>query len=127
MGSIADEKIFLIFEIHFRNIFFRRSLKRDPSERLAREGPLQGHPLLDPQIDPKWCSNYHTFRSLSRRLLGVERGACTFVQPFYAILGRGIIYECIPIDLDEISFASFFLKKKGSDALKDPKVVLENR
>ena len=45
---------------------------------------------------------------VSRRLLGVERSACTFFQPFYAIFGRGIIFERIPGDIDKVSFVSTF-------------------
>ena len=64
-----------------------------------------------PQKGQKYDRDSYTFRSVSRRLLGVERGACTFSQPFNAIFGRGIISEHIPVDIDETLFGYIFLKK----------------
>ena len=66
------------------------------------------------------------FWSLSRRLLGTERTVTTFFQYFYAIFGRGIIYDYIPTDKDEVLFGVTFFEKKitGSDALKDPSLRL---
>ena len=76
---------------------------------------------MGPSNRQKWSSDSDTFWSLSRRLLGVERGACAFFQPFHAIYGRGIISKRIPVDVDEISFGDIFFQKiSGSDALKDP-------
>lgn len=74
------------------------SLKRDPSERLTREGPSNC---------PKWSSNPRTFWSLSRRLLGVEQAATTFFYPFHAIFERGIISEHILNNINRIALLRF--------------------
>ena len=94
--------------------------KGGSSSRWDKGGTLTKGSVMRPSNRSKWSSESNTFWSLSRRLLGVERGACAFFQPFHAIYGRGIISERIPVDVDEISFAISFFKDMGSDALKDP-------
>ena len=96
-------------------------LKERPFRASDKGWTLTKGPLTGASNRPKWSSDSHTLWSLARRLLGVERAVTTFSQSFYVIFGRGSISECIPVDLDEISSSSsFFRKKEGSDALKDP-------
>jgi len=87
--------------------------KERPFRASDKGGTLTKGPVMRPSNRSKWSSDSNTFWSLSRRLLGVERGACAFFQPFHAIYGRGIISECIPVDVDEISFAGIFFEKSS--------------
>ena len=75
-----------------------QKVKEGPFRASNKGETLTSGPLRDPQNSPKWSSDSHTFRSVSRRLFGVGRGACTFIQPFNAIFGCGIISERIPVD-----------------------------
>ena len=69
-------------------------------------------PLTGPSNRPKWSSDSDTFWSLSRRLLRVERRACTFFQPFHAIYERGSISKHILIDTNKILLIAVFFEKK---------------
>ena len=84
----------------------RQRVKERPFRASDKEISLLWGVKGSPKKGQKYGRDSYTFRSVSRRLLGVERGACTFFQPFYTITSEGI-----PANLDERSFAYFFLKK----------------
>ena len=98
---------------------FKQVVKEGPFRASDKGGTLTKDPLTGLSNRPKWSSDSDTFWSLSRRLLRVERRACTFFQPFHAIHERGSISKHILIDINEIVLAlTFFEKNQGSDALK---------